>query len=184
MKDKKVNQLMIPLSDYATVSETDTLAQAIKTLKAAQATTTCAHRHRAVLVFGKEGNIVGKLGYRGILKALEPKYRQFEHAEDTGTIGLSRFGFNYEFLHSLVDRLELWDEPMTQLVKQASGLLVGDIMYRPSKSEYISPDAPVAEAVHQFILGCHQSLLVGSPDKVVGIIRLVDIFDLVGDLVN
>ncbi len=184
MKDKKVKELMIPLSDYATVGESDTLAQAIKALKTAQADTKFIHKHRAVLVFDQDNKIVGKLGYRGILKALEPKYRQFEHAEDTGTIGLSRFGFNYDFLHSLVDRLALWDESMESLVKQAAGLKVGEVMSTPSKGEYVNPEAPVAEAVHQFILGCHQSLLVGKEKNVVGIIRLADIFDLVSDLVK
>ena len=175
---------MIPVSDYATVCESDTLAQAIKTLKEAQGNTKFAHKHRAVLVFDRNNKVIGKLGYRGILKALEPKYRQFEHAEDTGTIGLSRFGFNYDFLHSLVDRLALWDESLEDLVNHASGLRVREIMCTPTRGEYVNPEAPVAEAVHQFILGCHQSLLVGEEAKVVGIIRLADIFDLVSDLVK
>jgi CBS domain containing-hemolysin-like protein len=182
MKKTKVKELMIPLSDYATVKETDTLAQVIHALKQAQTTPDIRHRHRAVLVFGENKRIVGKLGYRGILKALEPKYHQFERAEDTEAIGLSRFGFNYEFLHSLVDRLELWDEPMEALVKQASGLLVKEIMSRPGSEEYVDLNAPLAEALHQFILGCHQSLLVKDKDRVVGIIRLADLFDLVSDL--
>ena len=184
MKAKKVKELMIPLSEYATVSETDTLSKAIHILKKAQAETQFSHKHRAVLVFGQDGTIVGKLGYRGILKALEPKYRQFEHAEDTGTIGLSRFGFNYDFLHSLVDRLALWDESMEELVKKAAGLLVKEVMYTPTQGEYIDQDAPLAEAVHYFILGCHQSLLVKGNDEVVGVIRLADLFDLVSDLVK
>lgn len=177
---------MIPLSDYLTISQEATLADAIKVLKAAQADNNSKyrHKHRAVLAFDKDNNIVGKLGIRDILKALEPKYRKFEHAEDTASIGLSHFGFNYEFLHSLVDRLELWDETMEELVRKSSNLIVKDIMYTPSKGEYVSKDAPVAEAVHQFILGCHLSLLVLDGDVVIGIIRLADIFDLICDIVD
>ncbi len=183
MKAKKVNELMIPLSDYATVSEDASLVDAIKTLKAAQSDTKFHHKHRAVLVFNKNQNVVGKLGFRDILKALEPKYRQFEHSKDTNSIGLSRFGFNMEFLTSLVDKLELWDESMEDLVKRASKQTVKDIMYTPSEGEYVQHDAPVAEAVHQVILGCHQSLLVLDGDMVVGILRLADIFDHVCELV-
>ncbi len=182
MKAKKVSELMIPISDYATVSQDATLADAIKALKTAQSDTKFHHKHRAVLALDKNGTVVGKLGIRGILKALEPKYRQFEHSEDTGSIGLSRFGFNMEFLTSLVDKLELWDESMEELIKKASRLKVKQIMYTPSKGEYVSEDAPMAEAVHQFILGCHQSLLVLNKDGVVGILRLSDIFDLVCEL--
>jgi len=182
MKAKKVKELMIPLSDYATVSQDASLADAIKALKKAQTDTKFNHKHRAVLAFDNNNTVVGKLGIREILKALEPKYRQFEHAEDTTSIGLSRFGFNMEFLTSLVDKLELWDETMEELIQKSRGLKVRNIMYTPSKGEYVSENAPIAEAVHQFILGCHQSLLVVDKDVVVGILRLADIFDLVCEL--
>lgn len=184
MKVKQVKEVMVPLSDYATVSADASLTDAIKALKAAQSDTRYHHKHRAVLAFDKDQNIVGKLGFRDILKALEPKYRQFEHADDMGSIGLSRFGFNMEFLSSLVDKLELWDESMEELVKKASGLTVKDIMYSPSKGEYVSEDTSLAEAVHQFILGCHQSLLVLNDGTVVGILRLADIFDQICEFVE
>jgi predicted transcriptional regulator len=54
-------------------------------------------------------------------------------------------------------------------------------MYTPSNGEYLDEEASVAEAVHQFILGCHQSLLVTKNKNVVGILRLVDLFELVND---
>jgi CBS domain-containing protein len=184
MKAKRINELMIPLSDYATVSQDSTLIDAIKVLKAAQTDNKYHHKHRAVLAFDKNNNVVGKLGFREILKALEPKYRQFEHSEDTSSIGLSRFGFNMEFLTSLVDKMELWDESLEELVRKASKLTVKEIMYSPSKGEYVPEDAPMAEAVHQFILGCHQSLLVLDGDVVVGILRLADIFDQVSELAD
>jgi predicted transcriptional regulator len=57
-------------------------------------------------------------------------------------------------------------------------------MYTPSNGEYVDEDAPIAEAVHQFILGCHQSILVVKKDKVVGVLRLVDIFDLVCEILE
>ena len=183
MKVRKVTDYMIPLSDYATVSEDATLAEAIQALKAARASSTLSHKHRAVLALNKDGHVMGKLSMRDVLKSLEPKYRKFEHDDDTGSIGLSRFGFNAEFLSSLVDQMELWNESMEELVNKAASLRVREIMYTPSKGECVSHDAPIAEAVHQIILGCHQSLLVMDGDTVVGIIRLADIFDLVCDLV-
>lgn len=173
---------MIPLSDYATVSEEETLANAIKALKQSRNNRKYNHKHRAVLAYDKDNQITGKVSIRCVLKALEPKYRQFENPDDTGSIGLSRFGFNNEFLSSLVEHLSLWDETLEELVKKAAKLKVKDIMYSPSSGEYVDEDAPIAEAVHQFILGCHQSLLVLKKDKVVGIIRLPDIFDLACDL--
>jgi CBS domain-containing protein len=184
MREKRVKEIMIPLSDYATVSEEDTLTAAVKALKKSQADKTYRYKHRAVLVYGKEGQITGKVSMRGILKALEPKYRQFEHNQDSDSIGLSRFGFNMNFLNSLVENFSLWNETLEELAKKAAKLKVKTIMYTPSNSEYVDVDAPVAEAVHQFILGCHQSLLVIENKQVVGIIRLADIFDLVCDILE
>ncbi len=184
MKDKKVKDIMIALSDYALVSEDDKLANAVKVLKQARDDAKYKYKHRAVLVYDKDNNITGKVSLRCILKALEPKYRQFEHPEKIGSIGLSRFGFNNDFLSSLVENLSLWDETLEELVKKASKLKVSEIMYTPSNGEYVNEDAPISEAVHQFILGCHQSLLVLKEDKVVGIIRLSDVFELVSEIIE
>jgi CBS domain-containing protein len=184
MKDKKVKNVMIALSDYALVSEEDNLATAIKVLKQARDDKRYKYKHRAVLVYDKDNNIIGKVSLRCILKALEPKYRKFEHPDNNGSIGLSRFGFNEEFLNSPVEDLSLWDETLEELVKKASKLKVNKIMYTPSNGEYVNEDAPIAEAVHQFILGCHQSLLVLKEKKVVGIIRLSDVFELVSEIIE
>lgn len=182
MREKKIQEVMIPLSDYATVSEEDNLAKAIKVLKEARNDTKYEYKHRAVLVYNEDGHITGKLSICCILKALEPKYRQFEHPDNNESLSLSRFGFNNDFLSSLLENLSLWDETLEELVKKASKKKVKELMYTPSNGEYVNEDAPVAEAIHQFILGCHQSMLVVKEDKVVGVIRLVDIFTLVCEI--
>ncbi len=184
MKDKKVKEVMIPLSDYATVSEDGTFVDAIRILKDALKDTKHIRKHRALLVYDKNNSIIGKVSFRCFFKALEPKYCQFEHSDDAGSVGLSRFGFSDDFINSLVESFCLWDETLENLVKSSSKMKIKDIMYTPSNSEYVDMDAPVAEAVHQFILGCHQSLLVTKNDEVVGVIRLADLFDLVCDIVD
>jgi len=181
MKDKKVKEIMIALSDYATVSEEDTLASVIRTLKKAREDKKYAHKHRAVLVYDKNKKIVGKVSIRCILQSLEPKYCQIQNPDGHENIGLSRFGFSSDFLNSMVKNFCLWDESLEELVKQASTLKVKNIMYTPSNGEYVDEEAPVAEAVHQFILGCHQSLLVTKDKKVTGVLRLVDMFELVSE---
>jgi len=184
MKDTKIKEIMIPLSDYATVSEQETLATAIKVLKQSQKDTKYTYKHRSVLVYDKDKHVIGKVSLFDILKALEPKYRHFEHTQNAGGIGLSRFGIDAEYLKSFVDEFNLWDETLDELVKKASKQPVKGIMYSPSENEYVDIDTPVAEALHQFILGCHQSLLVRKEDKVVGILRVTDIFGLICDVLE
>ena len=42
--------------------------------------------------------------------------------------------------------------------------------------EYVSEDSSLDVAIHQLIIGHHQSLLVTSGKKIVGILRLTDVF--------
>ncbi|MCD4721998.1 MAG: CBS domain-containing protein [Desulfobacula sp.] len=184
MDTKKIKEVMIPLSEYATVNENDTLQNAIKTLYHSQQTLSSnEYKHRAVLVYDETGNITGKISSLDVLRALEPKYSQFGHSDHLAKMGLSRFGLSNDFLHSLVENYNLWDESCESLVKTAKKRKVKDIMYSPQEGEYINEDLPVPEAIHQFILGHHQSLLVLKQDKVVGILKLTDVFKLICDLI-
>ncbi len=64
MKDTKVSRIMVPLSDYATVSEEDSLVKAFKVLKQARDDEKFIYKHRAVLVYDKDENVVGKVSIR------------------------------------------------------------------------------------------------------------------------
>jgi CBS domain containing-hemolysin-like protein len=183
MKIKKVNEVMIPLSEYATVKKNDTLEHAIKTLYNAQKETSKdAYKHRAVLVYDDNGKIAGKVSFLDVLRALEPKYSQFGHSDSLAKMGLSRFGLSNEFIHSMVENYDLWDESCESLVEKAKTRKVKEIMYSPEEGEYVNEDDSVAKAIHQFILGHHQSLLVLKKDRVVGILRLSDVFKLICNL--
>ena len=184
MDTKKVKEVMIPLSDYTTVNENDTLEKAVKMLCLSQKGLAIdAYKHRAILVYNETGEITGKVSIFDILRALEPKYSQFGHSDHLNKIGLSRFGLSNDFLHSLVENYSLWDESCESLVKKAKKRIIKEIMYSPQEGEYVSEDISVPEAIHQFILGNHQSMLVVKKDKVVGILRLTDIFKIICDLI-
>ncbi len=184
MDKRKVKDIMIPLSEYATVNENDTLEKAIKTLYQSQKKISAdAYKHRAILAYDKTGTITGKVSELDILKALEPKYSLFGHTDYLAKMGLSRFGLSNDFLHSLIENYDLWDENCESLVKKTKNRKVKEIMYSPQEGEYVNEDITIPEAIHQFIMGHHQSLLVLKQDKVIGILRLTDIFKLICDLI-
>ena len=182
MKTKLVKELMIPLSEYATVHEEDTLEKAIKTLQETQTRNNPEHyKHRAVLVYDKNMAIVGKISPLDVLRSLEPKYCKIGHPEKMSQMGLSRFGLSNNFLSSMMEQYCLWEESLEELVKTASTLKAKDIMYSLKEGEYVDETSTIAEAIHQLILGHHQSLLVSKANKVIGILRLSDVFKLVCD---
>ena len=77
MESILVKEMMVPLEDYATVSEDATLYEAVRALEEAQKNfNTHSYKHRAVLVYDRRKKIVGKVSQFDVLKSLEPKYQE------------------------------------------------------------------------------------------------------------
>lgn len=179
MKSIPVKDVMIPLSEYSTISGEKTLYEAMLMLEEAlnRMKSTCGEGHRAVLVYNENNEIVGKLSHLDVLRALEPKY--FDVGDGSPmSLGLSRFGLSPKFMKGLLDQFRLWDKPLKDIAKKTNRIKVKDVMYTPSAGEYVREEASLDEGIHQLLLGQHQSLLVtrGEEQVVVGILRLGDVF--------
>ena len=172
MKTIVVQDIMVPLSEYATVSEETSLYEALLALEKAQIEFGRKHYgHKAILVYDKDKQIVGKLGQRDVLKALEPKYGVMRNQDN-----LSGFGFSKKFLNSMIDQFKLWDKPLDKICQKVSSIKTKDIMHTPGEGEYVNKDETMDIAIHQLVMGHHQSLLVTEDKKIVGILRLIDVF--------
>ena len=180
MKSISVKEIMVPLSEYATVPEDATLFEAIIALEEAQIKhVKSPYSHKAILVFNKENKIVGKIGQIDILRALEPKYLKII---DSGS--LSRFGYTAHFLKSLVNQYQLWDKPLNDICKKAGKLKVSTFMVTPTEGEYISEESSLDEAIHLLVMGNHQSLIVKKENEITGILRLVDLFHKISETIK
>jgi CBS domain containing-hemolysin-like protein len=173
MKTFTVKELMVPLAEYATVSEDATLFDAIQALEKAQAEfDQTRYRHRAVLILNSEDKVVGKLSQLDALKALEPKYKNLQN-EGSGR----HFGFSPTYTKGMLNQFSLWASPLTDLCKKALARKVKEFMYELGEGEFVREDATFDVAINQLIMGQHQSLLVTNhADDIVGILRLTDVF--------
>jgi CBS domain containing-hemolysin-like protein len=173
MKTIRVKELMVPLTEYATVLEDATLSEAIDALEKAQAQfDTSKYRHRAILVCEKKTNkILGKISQLDVIRSLEPKYELLGE-KDTG----SRVGFSPQFMKSILDQYELWHESLKDICQKAGKQKVTHVMYKLTQGEYVKESSGLNEAVHQLIMGHHQCLLVSRADEIVGVLRLTDVF--------
>jgi predicted transcriptional regulator len=69
---------------------------------------------------------------------------------------------------------------MENICKKAGQTKVSKFMVAPIEGEYVDMDASINEAIHQLVLGQHQSLLVTNKDgDIVGILRLTDLFSTI-----
>jgi len=174
VKDAIVKDLMVPLSEYATVSEGSTLFDAVLALEKAQEEFDYRHTqylHRAVLVLNKNKRVIGKLSQFDVLKALERKNEKTERIND-----ISKFGFSDQFLTSLKKKHRLTGIPLDEICAGAAIRKVEDFMQASMEGEYIDENSTLDDAVNQIVTGDHLSLLVTKKDEIVGILRLSDVF--------
>jgi len=165
---------MVPLDEYATVSQEATLYEAVLALEKAQEEldrTQYLYLHRAILTYDENNKIVGKISQLDILMALEPKYKEMGNLKD-----LSRAGFSPNFLESMLDQYSLLSDSFVNICQKAANLKVKAFMYTPGESEYVNENASLTEAIHKLVMGHHQSLLVTRDKEIVGVLRLTDVF--------
>jgi len=172
VKSLTVKELMVPLSEYATVPVGSTLFDAIQALEKAQEEFDhTKYRHRAVLILDKNKRVIGKLTQMDVLWALEPKSKDLSDIDE-----LSRFGFTHQFVRVLKKERRLHGEPLKALCTKAAKLRVEDFMQAPTEAEYVDEGTVLDMAIHQLVLGNHLSLLVTRGKDIVGLLRLTDVF--------
>lgn len=170
MEGKQVKDLMLPLSGYAVVTEDTSLCDALEALELAQDQLQPGQPyHRAVLVRGADGRIVGRLGMHGFLKALEPKYAVLGDVER-----LSQAGLSESFVNSIMDNYRFWQDNLDDVCRRSHAIKVGQVM-RPVESS-IDENRSLTEAIHLLVMWQTQSILVTREGEVVGILRLSDLF--------
>jgi CBS-domain-containing membrane protein len=171
MKTYKVKELMIPLEEYATVPEGATLYDAFLSLEKAQNDfDQSKYRHRGILVLDKAGKVIGKISQLDAISALEPKYREMNANKKIAQY------FSSKFLKELQEQFSLMNTPLENICQKAAQLKVEDFMATLSEGEFVEIEASLDTAIHQLVMGHHQSLLVKKGPDVVGILRLTDVF--------
>lgn len=172
MENYTVKDLMVPINEYATVPEGSTLFEAVLALEKAQEEFNHSkYSHRAVLIMNKEGMVIGKLSHLDALRALEPM-----DDETNGIQALTQFGFSGRFVRDLGKQKRMQAEPLKDLCNRAIKLKVEDFMKATAAGQCIDQNASLDLAIHQLVFGDHLSLLATQNDKIIGILRLSDVF--------
>lgn len=178
MKTILVKDLMVPVSAYATVSKEATLYDAIMALEKAQEEfDQNRYRHRGILVYDEDGRIMGKISQTAVLRALEPKYEQFDMPR-------SRYPFAPSFMKSLFNQYDLWNKPLDDICKKAFQKRVKEFVELFDEREVVQEETSLNEAIHMLVVGQLQSLLVMKEGNVTGILRLTDVFQEVLKMVK
>ena len=173
MERKTVKDLMVPIDEYATVTVGTSLLDAILALEQAQeAYTDSKYQHRAILVLDDQKNVVGKIGQLRILKAIETRYDL-----DNGFNELKNFGFSETYINRKKEYDRLKGPILNRnALKIASKKKVEDFMQQPTPGEFVQEDCSLDVAIHRLVAGTHLSLLVTRNDKIVGVLKMAEVF--------
>jgi len=79
-------------------------------------------------------------------------------------------------MRSMLKDEHLFASPLDDICRKAGEQNVKKHMHTISDGEYIKEEATLDEAIHQLVLGNHQSLLVMRHGSITGILRLTDVF--------
>lgn len=167
----RVDELMVPLTEYASVGENESLERALHALRDAQSKLPSGRQpHRAVLVRDRRGNIVGKIGHFAILDALLPW-----HTEEFQGPMLQRAWVSEELARQTMDNLTLLQESLPDICRRARSTRVGSMTLRETIA--IDHHLPLVAAIRLLVERQTLSLLVRKDDHIVGVLRLSDVFD-------
>ncbi len=178
---------MVLAEDYASISIDASIRDGIFALEQAQRREfhedPTRHRDRAVLVLDERGEIIGKLSMWSIIGCLEPSYERSESGSESSKAA-SRVGSARAVFAQMMESSHLWRSRLGSIADETTHLKIKDLLHAPREKELIDEDAPLEKAIHQLVDKHYMSLLVTREDRIVGILRLVDVFEAVCGMIK
>ena len=172
MNKIQVQEIMIPISNYVTVQKENSLVEVLQSLERTRKAD-IGHAHRDAIVVDANGDFIGKVTMLDVFRNLEPNYKKVAEHQEMGTL-------TADFVMKAVENFNLWIEPTQTICERGSRLTVSDVMHIPEKPEYINETDTLEKAMHLFVMGIHQPLIVKNTDgKVTGVLRFGDVFESV-----
>ncbi len=187
MREYTLKDLTVSVDDYASISADASILEGILALKEAQQREfqedPTRHRDRAVLVKDSQGDIVGKLSMWSIIGCLEPSYEQVKGGSASSKAA-ARIGSARGVIDEMMESSHLWRSQLKSIADETAHLKIKDLLHAPRDKELIDEGASLERAMHQLVAGHFMSLLVTRNRQIVGILRLVDVFEAVCALIK
>ena len=163
-QERKVEAVMIPLADYTTLNENQTVAEGIAELKKSFTPQIHTSRimetgHRSLLVFDSAGELKGILSIMDLLEGIMPGYLTAPKPSTADSLQYSPM---------------FWTGMFTREARQLASTLVGDLMSPTPPT--IDAQANLMEAAHMMVHNRCRRMIVVQDGKVVGVIREQDLF--------
>ena len=111
-----------------------------------------------------------------IFRALEPSYKKVDVDE---IIAGGKGELTEDMIKAATKDFDFWVEPSKTICERGEARKVSEIMHVPKAGEYIMEEDSIEKALHLYVLGAHQPLIVKKGETVTGMLRFGDIYEVV-----
>lgn len=163
-EEKLVRDAMVPIGEYTTIDEQQSVGEAVKQLRASFGAAACTSRlmetgHRSIVVFDRQGRIRGVLAILDLLRAIMPAYLAAPKPSMADAIQYSPM---------------FWRGAFNREVALLAKRPVSEIM--SPVPDTINEDANLMEAAYKMVTQALRRMVVMRGNEVVGILREQDLF--------
>lgn len=162
-----VKDFIIPLEKYPNLNENQTIHDAVQVIRLFICGEKDRLRYAALLVLNDQNQLVGAVTLRDILRGLDPRFRDFPKVKKFE-------GKGSEF----PDLTILWEDSFFVECTKRSHVPVKDFM---SPIHHVKGDDPILKALSIMLSTNDDILPVVDKDRVLGVIRLEEIFNEIND---
>ncbi|MCS6957790.1 MAG: CBS domain-containing protein [Aquificaceae bacterium] len=159
MERKRVEDLMLPLSEYPNLQYDKSLRDALVVFTESKQ---ACREYRNIIVLNERDEPVGIFSIKDLLKAMMPNFLFSERSpyqgylEEDSTLSL------------------LWQEAFEDISKVRLNKRLKELT--PPVNYTVSPKDPIAKAVYYMVKDNRDVILVVESGKVIGVLRLFDVF--------
>ncbi len=170
LDDLLARDFMIPIEEYPHVTDASSVCEAMSLMHNALSE---SHKYRTILVTDEDQHLLGYLSLRDLIRAVGPRYLRKEAPDFKGHQP-------FRGVPSDLSALALiWQEGFSVKIREEAKKPVRDMM---TLIEYtVSPEDPFTKCIYLMMVQNELIIPVSEHDKVIGVIRLVDIFERIAE---
>lgn len=157
---KSIRDIFVPLAEYPSIRESASFLDAYKTLHAGYIS---GKRYRHILVLNDSDQLVGLLGLPDILRGMFPDYLRTQELDHNEPIP--------EFPNLSLIWAKTSHEQSREAVKKPVHGFMGPV---PRK---VDINDPITKAAYLMVIHDSSVLLVVDDDKLMGVVRIIDVFN-------
>jgi len=170
LDDLLARDFMVPIDDYPHITASSTICDAMILM---HSNLTEDHKYRTILVTDENEHLLGYLSLRDLIRSVGPGYLRKEAPDYKGHQPFQGISTDLSAL-SLI-----WQEGFTVKIREEAKKTVKEMMTLIERT--VSPEDQFAKCIYLMLVQNELIIPVVENGKVIGVIRLVDIFELIAE---